>query len=408
LESKMTWEENQTNGETAYSQGQYAESARYFAIAIGVAEADADDNEKLADSLYFLGKVFTHLEDYPKAESALTKALAIRGKAGGTENADVARIIEQLGTLYLNERKYAQSESMLRRALDMRRKLFGEDSTQAAESLAVLGGLHISQNLLADGEFLLKQSLNLQEKLLGQEDIGLAPTLGLLALCKMRLKDYSRAQEYSRRALAIREHTLGNDHPDIAMTLHIMASTCMAQGDFKKASGHYERTLAIRERYLPPTHSGVISVLKALGYCYLRQHEFQKAELTFQKLESVAFNINVHTKEWCDAVRNLAHLYVVERRFEEGEHYIYRVLDQYDSAKIDNEACKQSLEASLVRCYVGQKKYIDLARELPNITSTVLSKARKKLEASPSVTNFKGVLASIGRKAPVSDVDVNH
>jgi tetratricopeptide (TPR) repeat protein len=406
----MTWQENQTNGEASYSHGQYAEAARYFAIAIGVAEADANDNEKLADSLYFLGKVFTHLEDYPKAESVLTKALAIRGKAGGTENADVARIIEQLGTLYLNERKYAQSESMLRRALDMRRKLFGEDSTQAAESLAVLGGLHISQNLLADGEFLLKQSLHLQEKLLGQENIELAATLGLLALCKMRLKDYSRAQEYSRRALAIREKTLGTDHPDVAMTLHIMASTFMAQGDFKKASGFYERTLAIRERYLPPTHSGVISVLKALGYTYLRQHEFQKAELTFQKLESVAFNVNVHvhSKEWCDAVRNLAHLYVVERRFEEGEHYIYRVLDQYESAKIDNEVCKQSLEASLIRCYVGQKKYIDLARELPNITSIVLSKARKKLEASPSVTNIKGVFASISRKAPVSEAEGNH
>ena len=76
----MTWEENQSNGEEAYSRRTLCRGCALLAIAIGVAEADADDNEKLADSLYFLGKVFTHLEDYPKAESALTKALAIRGK----------------------------------------------------------------------------------------------------------------------------------------------------------------------------------------------------------------------------------------------------------------------------------------------------------------------------------------
>ncbi|CAN5951183.1 unnamed protein product [Sphagnum jensenii] len=354
----MTWEENQNSGEEAFEQGRYAEAERFFVVAIQEAESLADDQVKLADSLYFLGKVYTLFEEFPKAESALTKALAIRGKALGTENAKVAEVIEQLGTLYLNERKYEQSEPMLKRSLDMRLKLFGENSAEVACSMAALGALNTSKNLLRDAEALLRKSLAIQEEKLGPNDKELAATLGLLALCRMRRKDYLAAEGFARRALEIRSAIHGMEHPNVAMTLHILASTCMAQ-----------------------------------------------AEELFRRLETLTFAQPQYCKEWCDAVRYQAQMYVMKRQFEDGEHYIYRALDQFEQAEIDNEDCKSALIKSLVRCHLGQKKFVDAAREVPAIASMTMAKAIKKLESTQSVATIKELVGGLRRRSSTVESD---
>jgi tetratricopeptide (TPR) repeat protein len=395
----MTWDENQTSGEKAFEEGRYAEAARFFTAAIQAAESLADDQVKLADSLYYLGKVYTLFEDFPKAESALTKALAIRGKALGTENAQIAEVIEQLGTLYLNERKYEQSEPMLKRALDMRLKLFGEESAEAAGSMAALGALNTSRNLLRDAEALLRKALNIQEHKLGPNNKELAATLGLLALCRMRRKDYTGAENLARRALEIRSQAHGMEHPNVAMTLHILASTCMAQGKFDQAASFYESALRIRERFLTVNHSGIVSILRVLGYTYIQKHDYEHAEEVFRRLETLSFGQPQYVKEWCDAVRFLAQTYVITKHYEEGEHYIYRALDQFEQAEIDNEDCRSALIKSLVRCHLGQKKFVDAAREVPTIASMTFSKALKKLENTQSVATIRELMGGLKRRS---------
>lgn len=401
----MTWEENQSSGEQAFEHGRYAEAERFFVAAIQEAESLADDQVKLADSLYFLGKVYTLFEDFPKAESALTKALAIRGKALGTENAKVAEVIEQLGTLYLNERKYEQSEPMLKRALDMRLKLFGENSSEVASSMAALGALNTSKNLLRDAEALLRKSLTIQEEKLGPNDKELASTLGLLALCRMRRKDFLAAEGFARRALEIRSSAYGMEHPNVAMTLHILASTCMAQGKFDQAASFYESALAIREHFLTANHSGIVSILRVLGYTYIQKRELLKAEEIFRRLESLSFGQPQYYKEWCDAVRYQAQMYVMKRQYEDGEHYIYRALDQFEQANIENEDCKSALIKSLVRCHLGQKKFVDAAREVPAIASMTMAKAIKKLEGTQSVATIKELVGGLRRRSSTVESD---
>jgi tetratricopeptide (TPR) repeat protein len=401
----MTWDENQTSGEQAFEQGHYAEAERFFSVAIQEAETITDDQVKLADSLYYLGKVYTLFEDFSKAESALTKALAIRGKALGTQNAKVAEVIEQLGTLYLNERKYDQSEPMLKRALDMRLKLFGENSAEVAASMASLGALNTSKNLLHDAEALLRKALSIQEEKLGASDRELAATLGLIALCRMRRKDFGSAESLVKRALEIRSAVHGPDHPNVAMTLHILASTSMAQGKFDQAAAYYERALAIRERYLTINHSGIVSVLRVLGYTYIQLRDYSKAEAIFQRLESLAVGQPSYVKEWCDAVRYQAQMYVMSRQFEEGEHYIYRALDQFEQGKIENEECKSRLIKSLVRCHLGQKKFVDAAREVPTIASITVAQAFKKLEGTQSVATIKEMVGAIKRRSSPVESD---
>jgi tetratricopeptide (TPR) repeat protein len=399
----MTWDENQKNGEAAFELGHYAESERFFNAAIQEAETITDDLSKLADSLYFLGKVYTLFEDFSKAESALTKALAIRGKALGTDHVKVAEVIEQLGTLYLNERKYDQSEAMLNRSLDMRIKLFGEESAEVAASYTALGALYTSKNFLHDAEAILRKALKIEEEKLGPEHKDLAATLGLLALCRMRRQDYAQAESLAKRALEIRSAAHGLEHPNVAMTLHILASTCMAQHKYSQAATFYESALAIREKFLTSNHSGIISILRVLGYTYIQQQEFYKAEEKFCRLEYLSFGQSAYVKEWCDSIRFQAQIYLMRRAFAEGEHYIYRALDQIDEAEIHDAQCKSALIKSLIKCLLGQKKYFDAAREIPAIAAISMSRSFEKIESSQSIASIKELLNGLKRRSSAAE-----
>jgi tetratricopeptide (TPR) repeat protein len=404
----MSWEENQREGELAFERGQYSEAERFFTTAIQEAASLNEEQAKLADSLYYLGKVYTIFEDFSKAESALTKALAIRGKAHGTEDVRVAETIEQIGTLYLNERKYAQAEPMLKRALEMRMKLFSKDSPEVAQSMASLGALKTSQNLLHDAESILKKALAVQETTLGPTHRELASTLGLLALCRLRRRDYPLAEQLARRALEIRTAEYGPEHPNVAMSLHILASTCMGQNKYDQAVNYYESALALRERFLTANHSGIISILRALGYCYLQEKDFARAEDMFRRLESLSFGQVGHVKEWTDAVRFLAQLLTTSRRYEEGEHYIYRAIDQLHQAHVEDEDTMRALLNSLVRCQLAQKKYVDAVREVPAIASMTFQRTMRKLDSSQSVTTLKELVGSFKRRTPAIEGDNNH
>ncbi|MFX5351251.1 hypothetical protein ABTD19_17640, partial [Acinetobacter baumannii] len=85
-----------------------------------------------------------------------------------------------------------------------------------------------------------------------------------------------------------------------------------------------------------------------------------------------------YVKEWSDAVRYQAQMYVSSKQYEQGEHYIYRALDQFEQAHIENEDCKSALVKSLVRCHIGQRKFVDAAREVPAIASMTMAQAIKK------------------------------
>ena len=73
----MVWDELHRSGINALERGEYSEAERYLQKA--VAEA-GQDQANVATSLYSLGQAYAHLQDYPKAEASLTRALAIRGK----------------------------------------------------------------------------------------------------------------------------------------------------------------------------------------------------------------------------------------------------------------------------------------------------------------------------------------
>lgn len=381
--------DNFKEGLADFEAGHYAEAEQRLVQATKQAEEDKD-GATLAKSLYLLGKTYLYLEDFGKAEASLTRALAMHGKVLGTENAEIAEVIDALGTLYWNERKYSQAEPMFKRALAMRVKLFGEESVEAAESLVSLGLLSIGQNQHNEADEFLKKALVIQEDKLGDKHKDIAQTLGLIALNDSKRKP-AYAEAVLRRALSIREQELSPEHPEVAMTLHQLATVCLGQEKLIEAARYYEQALEIRKNHLPENHSGIISVLNLLGYTYLRMGDHVRAYQVLHHLEELSSQSPRFTQDWCDCVVRLSHLFIANRRYEEGEDYILRTLEHFQAKQIDNDQCKLELLICLARCRLPRRKYLQALAELPQFAIISLRKALKKLASIAPISRLKNL-----------------
>jgi tetratricopeptide (TPR) repeat protein len=382
----MVWDELHQSGLNALERGEYSEAERYLQKAVAEAK---QDQANVATSLYSLGQVYSHLQDYPKAEASLTRALAIRGKVLGLEHAEVARVIDELGIVYFNEQKYSQAEPLLRRGLEMRAKLLGEKHPETAESMVSLATWCETEKQPQEAEKLLRQALKIQEETLGRDDVKLAPTLGLQAVHYFNKKEYGQAEELARRALAIRETSLGATHPDVAMSLHVLAMIALAQHDFAKAETSYRRALTIREKYLPPSHSGILSVLRNLGISYYCQNKLAQADETYNQLEGIA-EIAGNNQDMLLCWRQRSWIRFREKRLKECEKFAVRALERMKELEIQDKTTTDSLNLCLFSCYMAQKNYVKAAQTLP---STAITMGKR-------LFNKNG--AKTGNKKPVS------
>jgi tetratricopeptide (TPR) repeat protein len=124
----------------------------------------------------------------------------------------VAVSLQSLAVLYYHEGRYADAEPLYKRALAIREKAFGPDDPQIATSLNSLPALD-SQGRYADAEPLLRRALAIREQALGRDHPDVATSLNNLAfLCRTQAR-YADAEPFYKQALTIWEKMLGRNHP---------------------------------------------------------------------------------------------------------------------------------------------------------------------------------------------------
>lgn len=116
------------------------------------AEDEAGAVTQQMKELYRAGK-------YTEALPLAQKALALREKEFGTEDAMVAMPLNDLGTIHYNLGQYAVAELLYKRSLAIREKTLGPDATEVATVLNNLGELYRAEARYADAEPLLKRSI---------------------------------------------------------------------------------------------------------------------------------------------------------------------------------------------------------------------------------------------------------
>ena len=158
---------------------------------------DAADAASLNQQVNELSKQGRYSEALPVAQ----KALALREKALGPDNADVALSLYTLATLYQKLMRYADAEPLFKRNLAILEKLFGPDNANVATSLNNLAALYKLQSRYADAEALYKRSVAIWEKV-RLDDLNFAITLSNFADLYGAQARYAEAEPLYKRSLA--------------------------------------------------------------------------------------------------------------------------------------------------------------------------------------------------------------
>lgn len=184
-------------GQIAWAQGDYpaADEAHQRALALRRTTGHA-----IAESLYHLGITAYRLDDYNAARTHLAESLAISENRG--DKAGIARVLLNLGNIAYEEQNHSEAESYF------------------------------------------QKSLALEREIGNQQRVG--NVLNNLALTAIAKKDYEGAEALLRDALSIRRELI--DHYGAASVLMSMGVAARFRGDAERANAVLTEGLALAQQ----------------------------------------------------------------------------------------------------------------------------------------------------------------
>jgi TonB family protein len=197
-----------------------------------------------------LANVYEGQGKYADAELILKRALAVREKAHGPDDPDVAWGAQRLAYSYMQEGKYSDAEPYLKRAIAVREKALGPESREVSESVRLLARAYFDQGRYADAEPLDARSLAILEKVLPPGSPGypdVAESMDDLGLDYMYESKFAQAEPLFERALEIREKAFQPNHPFLAMSLDHLATDYTLLGRYAEAEPLFKRAQTIAE-----------------------------------------------------------------------------------------------------------------------------------------------------------------
>ncbi len=279
------------------------------ALAIREKELGAD-NAEFATVLIVLANIYSDKGEYDKSESLYLRGLEIKEKALGKDHISLSLILNNLGTLYKDKGDYVKAETLFLRALEIREKWLEPNHLLIASVLNNLGNVSFSKGDVVKAETYYRRVLEIREKALGPETAEVAVTLNNIGNL---YSEISKAEPLYLRALAIREKVLAPDNPNIAQTLYNLAELYALNGNYAKAEPMSRRALEIQEKSLGAEHPLTAYSINLLAAIYENTGDFAKSESLFQRAIAVREKTQGQYHPYLGGtLANLAGLYALE------------------------------------------------------------------------------------------------
>jgi tetratricopeptide (TPR) repeat protein len=159
-----------------------------------------------------VGRAYSALGEYEKAEPHLTRAYALHRRHAGADHADTLDAALHLARLHIYQSHFSKAEPLLLQALEGRRHLLGDGHPETLEVMRNLGLLYLSQDDLDRAEPLLVRALRTSCALSDRDPVSLLLgfTLGEVRVMQGR---YAEAERLIAESLEGCLTVLGNKNP---------------------------------------------------------------------------------------------------------------------------------------------------------------------------------------------------
>jgi tetratricopeptide (TPR) repeat protein len=229
-----------------------------------------------AQLLSVLGTIHHRMRSYARAETLLTRALALRREILGEENADVAESMYQLGMVFASRGESPKARPLFQRALDIQRRLLGEAHPAVAETQLRLSGE--SGSTIDERIVLSRQALAAARRAKGPEHPDVAEQMLRLGIALRSNGLYVEAEPVLREALAMRRRVAASDQQNIYRHMAHLGILLMNSGKLAESEKVHREIVAMHEARFGADRMGVSDALRMLSDVLMQKGAYDEAE----------------------------------------------------------------------------------------------------------------------------------
>ncbi|HEY7351633.1 MAG TPA: serine/threonine-protein kinase [Terriglobales bacterium] len=208
------------------------------------------DPELQASMMHVIGKSYTMLGIYSRAESLYDNGIQLSTSAGNDREA--LKMSQELGWTLFQEGRMAEAEQLERRTIDQQRKELGPDDPDTLGTMGNLGVILCEENKCAEGVKLEEEVLQDQKRVQGPTDRYTIVTMDNLAVLYSKSGQLARAEELEKQALALQIRTKGLESLGAISSMMNLANFERDQGRDAEAQKAFQQALDLENRVLGP------------------------------------------------------------------------------------------------------------------------------------------------------------
>ena len=186
-----------------------------------------------------IGKTYEDLGLYPEAERHMGRALDLRRRVLGEEDAEPSDEHERYGELYIKEAKYEQADGLLTKSLETARRSLGEQHPQTLTIMSGLGRLYMLQGKHSQAEPLYIKVLDGRRRVLGEQHPDTLTSMDDLASLYWRQGKYAQAEPVRTKVVELQRRVLGEEHPETLTSMNNLALLSSYQGKYAEAEAQF-------------------------------------------------------------------------------------------------------------------------------------------------------------------------
>lgn len=321
---------------------------------------DADPGTQ-AELYEALGTISQGLGRLARADTLLSRSLALRQTRRGANQAEVARSVTALALLRGAEARFDEADSLGRLGLALARRHAPTGDPAVARAAVALGqilelrgeyeqaipilaeavrlqarpgvpvadrtsgltelaNVHFYLGNYAASDSLNRLVLDIDRARYGPRHPHVADDLINLGAIRFEASNYASAESSYGEALGILRGWYGRDHPETASAMTMLGRALVAGGKDDSAAVVLDEALLVQERVYGPQHPRVASALNELGNLYLRRKLLDQAEGAFRRMIDTYRAVHGDRHYLLGIARgNLASVYMERQQFSEAE-----------------------------------------------------------------------------------------
>jgi eukaryotic-like serine/threonine-protein kinase len=239
----------------------------------------SQDPELQASMLDLMGRVYSHLGLYAKAQELIAPAVEIRRRVLGPRNPDTLWSMVNLANALSDQAKYPEADKLYQEVIDVGRLVGAPARRRVIAAMNNLALNLMDEGRVADAEKMQRDVVETQRRSLGPEAPDTLTSISNLALTVRSQGHFADAVNLDRQVLEARRHTLGADHPDTLRSAANLALDLLdEQGHDEEAEKLIRLTLEAQRRIVGPEHPDTLVSMDALFNALSQQKKLAEAE----------------------------------------------------------------------------------------------------------------------------------